>query len=97
MKLMIYFHIFLHVSCVWRLKLYYKILSNQYINESNVIKQYIGKLKMEHKKQQPENLRLTYRIKTLYEMYLELKHTAEYLQRKSEVIIKHEKQSAITR
>jgi hypothetical protein len=52
---------------------------------------------MEHKKQQPENLRLTYRIKTLYEMYLELKHTAEYLQRKSEVIIKHEKQSAITR
>ncbi len=88
---MIYFHIFLHVSCIRRLKLYYKILSNQYTNESNIIKRHIKKLKTEYKKQQSENLNLTYRIKTLYDMYLDLKHTAEYLQRKSEVMIKHEK------
>ena len=66
-------------------------MSNQYINESNIIKHYIKKLKAEYKKQQSENLNLTYRIKTLYNMYLDLKHTAEYLQRKSEVMIKHEK------
>lgn len=88
---MIYFHIFLHVSCIRRLKLYYKILSNQYTIESNIIKQHIKNLKTEYKKQQSENLHLTYRIKTLYGMYLDLKHTAEYLQKKSEVMIKHEK------
>ena len=94
---MIYFHIFLHMSCIRRFELYYKILSNQYINESNIIKQHIKTLKTEYKKQQSENLHLTYRIKTLYDMYLDLKHTAEYLKRKSEVIIKHEKQSTDTR
>jgi hypothetical protein len=77
--------------------LYYKILSDQYINESNIIKQHIKKLNIERKKQQSENLRLIYRIKTLYDMYLDLKHTAEYLQMKSEVMIKHEKQNAVIR
>ena len=88
---MIYFNIFLHVSCVRRLELYYKILSDQYVNESNIIKNHIKKLKAEYKNQQSENLALTYRIKTLYDMYLDLKHTAEYLKRKSEVMIKYEK------
>ncbi|MDR1627342.1 MAG: hypothetical protein LBR79_01035 [Oscillospiraceae bacterium] len=77
--------------------MYYKILSDQYINESNIIKQHIKKLNIERKKQQSENLRLIYRIKTLYDMYLDLKHTAEYLQMKSEVMIKHEKQNAVIR
>ena len=88
---MICFCIVLHVLCIRRLKLYYKILSNQYTDEANIIKYHIKKLKDENKKQTSEDLTLTYRIKILYEMYLDLKHTAEYLQRKSEVMIKHEK------
>ncbi len=62
----------------------YRILAKQYFSEADTLKSYIKNLKKFENKN-PEDLNLKYRIKMLYEMYLELKNTGEYLMHKSEV------------
>ena len=62
----------------------YRILAKQYFSEADTLKSYIKNLKKVENKN-PEDLNLKYRIKMLYEMYLELKNTGEYLMHKSEV------------
>ena len=63
----------------------YKELSEKYFLESNVLNNYIRNLK-KLSKNSTDDLELHYRIQTLYTIYLELKHTGEYLYHKYEVI-----------
>lgn len=63
--------------------MYYEKLACEYIEESHVLNTYIKFLK----KQFPEDVKdcsseVYFRVSTLYSMYLELKHTGEYLMNK---------------
>ena len=62
----------------------YKILAEEYFNEANILKNYIKNLKND-KNEGPVDLNLHYRIKMLYDMYLELRNTGEHLMHKFEV------------
>lgn len=65
----------------------YRNLAEEYFTEAEVLKGHINNLKSQYKGEIcPENSDVYYRVSTLYAMYLELRHTGEYLMRKSEVI-----------
>lgn len=69
----------------------YKILADEYFKEASTLKQYIKNLK-KYEIQNADDLNFKYRIKMLYEMYLEMKNTGEYLMYKFEVINSGKKQ-----
>ena len=65
----------------------YRSLAEEYFFEANILKKHINNLKKQYKGEIcPENSDIYYRVSTLYAMYLDMKHTGEYLLRKSEVI-----------
>ena len=66
--------------------MYYKKLYENYVNEMEVLKKYIKHLKSGFESSED----IKYRVSMLYTMYLDMKHTAEYLKRKCEVM-KNEK------
>ena len=66
--------------------MFYKKLYENYVNEMEVLKKYIKHLKSDFERSEDIN----YRVSMLYAMYLDMKHTAEYLKRKCEVM-KNEK------
>lgn len=58
----------------------YKEWSEQYLFQSSAINRYIKKLKKEKMVESVEEERLfNHRIAVLYKMYLETRHTAQYL------------------
>ncbi len=58
----------------------YKKLAYEYIMEAKKLNLYIKKLKKQYNyTNNSENIDIYYRIKTLYNMYLDLKHVGEYL------------------
>lgn len=58
----------------------YKKLASEYFTEATILNSYIKNLKREVKNKNAHDLNeLNYRISLLYQMYLELKHTGEYL------------------
>ena len=67
--------------------MYYQKLYEDYLKEAKILKNYIKCLKKEIQfTEDKENLE--YRINILYKMYLDLKHTTEYLKIKCEVMKK---------
>lgn len=68
--------------------MYYKILSQRYLEEAEILKKHIKSLKTQYvlKNEDSEIDELHYRITILYEMYLDLVHVGKYLQRKYEVM-----------
>ena len=71
--------------------MYYKILSSEYLEQAQILKRYIKKLKTQFVQiNDLEANELSRRISLLYSMYLDLIHTSEYLNRKYEVMKKHE-------
>ncbi len=67
--------------------MYYKILSQKYLEEAENLKKHIKLLKTQYVlKSEDSNFdELHYRITVLYEMYLDLVHIGKYLQRRREV------------
>ena len=67
--------------------MYYKILSQKYLEEAENLKKHIKLLKTQYVlKNEDSNFdELHYRITVLYEMYLDLVHIGKYLQRRREV------------
>ena len=67
--------------------MYYKMLSEQYLEEAEALRIYVKNLKKENsnkrEKKYEENY---YRISILYGMYLDLKHIGEYLHKKCEAM-----------
>lgn len=68
--------------------MYYKILSQRYLEEAEILKKHIKSLKTQYvlKNEASEIDELHYRITILYEMYLDLVRVGKYLQRKYEVM-----------
>ena len=67
--------------------MYYQKLYENYLKETKILKNYIKSLKKEASiAKDKENIE--YRISILYKMYLDLKHTTEYLKFKCEVMKK---------
>ena len=65
--------------------MYYQKLYEEYLKETKILKNYIKHLKKENcSAKEKENI--DYRISILYKMYLDLKHTTEYLKVKCEVM-----------
>lgn len=66
--------------------MYYKKLAQEYMREAEALRIYIKKLKKQYGRPlTPEDKDDYYRVSELYKMYLDIKHTGEYLTRKSEV------------
>ena len=61
--------------------MYYHNLYKQYIKEAADLKAYIKTLKASAQKDAEQ---IKWRVSTLYSMYLDLKHTAEYLKIRGE-------------
>ena len=67
--------------------MYYLKMYEEYLKQLSILKDYIKSLRQESKFTPLENKEyLEYRISILYGMYLEMKHTTEYLGRKCEVM-----------
>lgn len=65
----------------------YRRLWVQYLRDAEIVKthiQFLKKAKKDITKEKSENLK--YRIDILYNIYLDLIHTAKYLEKKCEVI-----------
>ncbi len=71
--------------------MYYKILSQEYLKQAEILRKHIKKLKTHYVQITDSNdEEFKNRISILYSMYLDLIHTGKYLKRKHEVMIKHE-------
>lgn len=68
--------------------MYYEILCREYFNEASILKAHIKTLKKQYRPDIPGALELRERVAILYGMYLDTKHTGEYLERKCEVMKK---------
>ena len=66
--------------------MFYKIMSQQYLKEAEVLRLYVKNLRILCTDSKSSRNEMDFRVSTLYAMYLELKHTGEYLNKKSEVI-----------
>lgn len=66
----------------------YLKLYKSYLKEMDILKKYIASLRKNKDLKNPETFK--FRINTLYSMYLDMKHTAQYLKIKCEVM-KNEK------
>ena len=64
--------------------MYYRNLYKQYIKEAADLKTYIKALKKSACHNEKDAEQIKWRVATLYSMYLDLKHTAEYLKMRSE-------------
>jgi len=65
----------------------YLKMHKEYLKELSILKSYIKSLRQEAKIiSSEERDHIEYRISILYGMYLEMKHTTEYLGRKCEVM-----------
>ena len=62
----------------------YEILAGEYFDEARVLREHIKGLR-KYETENSDDLNLKYRIKMLYDMYLELRSTGAYLMHKSEV------------
>ena len=64
--------------------MYYHNLFKQYIKEAADLKAYIKTLKASACHCEKDAEQIKWRVSMLYSMYLDLKHTAEYLKMRSE-------------
>ncbi len=65
--------------------MYYLKLYKEYIKQMDVLKSHIKLLK-NTPSEMWEHENIKWRVSVLYSMYLDMKHTAEYLKRKCEVM-----------
>ncbi len=67
--------------------MYYEILSQEYFKEAEILKKHIKMLKTQCVEiNSPNEDEINCRISILYSMYLDLRHTGKYLNRKCEVM-----------
>lgn len=86
----LFFCISLHKLCRKGELMYYHNLYKQYIKDAADLKAYIKTLKSSVCHHEKDAELIKWRISMLYSMYLDLKHTAEYLKIRGE-ITKNEK------
>lgn len=70
-------------------------LANQYGHQYKTLSAYVGNLRSQIKKSETFQAELTSRIRILYAICLDLKHTGEYLKKCERREMYAEKQSAI--
>ncbi len=58
------------------------MMSQQYLKEAEVLRLYVKKLRTLYTDSKSNRNEMDFRVATLYAMYLELKHTGEYLNKK---------------